>query len=68
MGKSDLGWLQSSFHFSFAEYYNPDNMNFDDLRVINDDYIKPDTGFGMHPHKNMEIVTYVVEGELTHQD
>lgn len=68
MGKSNLGWLQSSFHFSFAEYYNPTNMNFGNLRVINDDYIAPGTGFGMHPHKNMEIVTYVIEGELTHQD
>ncbi len=68
MGGSNLGWLTSKFHFSFAEYYNPENMNFGELRVINDDLIEPDTGFEMHPHKDMEIISYVVNGELTHGD
>lgn len=68
MGRSDLGWLQSIFHFSFSNYYNRDNMNFGVLRVINDDLIKANTGFGMHPHRDMEIVSYVVDGELTHGD
>jgi len=68
MGSSNLGWLRSKFHFSFAEYYNPDNIQFGVLRVINDDLINPQTGFGTHPHKNMEIISYVVNGELTHGD
>jgi redox-sensitive bicupin YhaK (pirin superfamily) len=68
MGSSDLGWLKSKFHFSFAEYYNPKNMNFGVLRVINDDLIAPHTGFDTHPHKDMEIISYVVDGELTHGD
>ena len=68
MGKSNLGWLKSIFHFSFAEYFNIDNMNFGVLRVINDDLIEGNTGFDLHPHKDMEIVSYVVDGELTHGD
>ncbi len=68
MGSSDLGWLKSKFHFSFAEYFNPFNINFGVLRVINDDYIMPQTGFDTHPHKDMEIVTYVIKGRLTHGD
>lgn len=68
MGKSDLGWLKSSFHFSFAEYFNLDNMNFGSLRVLNDDFIHPHTGFQTHPHNDMEIVTYIVNGTLTHKD
>lgn len=68
MGSSNLGWLRSKFHFSFAEYYNPDNIQFGVLRVINDDLINPQTGFGTHPHQNMEIISYVVNGELTHGD
>ncbi len=68
MGTSDLGWLRSIFHFSFAEYHNPDNMNFGALRVINDDLIEPGTGFPTHPHSNMEIITYVIDGALTHED
>lgn len=68
MGRSDLGWLQSIFHFSFSSYYNVDNMNFGVLRVINDDLVKANTGFEMHPHKDMEIISYVVDGELTHGD
>lgn len=65
---SDLGWLQSRFHFSFAEYRNLNNMNFGVLRVLNDDIVHAKEGFGKHPHKNMEIITYVVDGELSHQD
>ena len=68
MGSSDLGWLKSKFHFSFAEYYNPDNINFGALRVINDDLVEAGTGFDTHPHRDMEIVSYVVNGELTHGD
>ncbi|MDF2891832.1 MAG: Pirin-related protein [Clostridia bacterium] len=68
MGKSDLGWLKSSFHFSFAEYYNPDNMSFGILRVLNDDLVETNEGFDTHPHKDMEIVSYVVNGQLTHGD
>lgn len=61
-------WLKSRFHFSFAEYNNFSNMNFGKIRVLNDDLVQPKRGFGTHPHANMEIVTYVVEGELTHAD
>ncbi len=68
MGTSKLGWLDSHFHFSFANYYNPDNIDFDNLRVINDDLIMPNTGFDTHPHRDMEIITYVIDGELTHKD
>lgn len=68
MGKSDLGWLRSTFHFSFADYFNIDNMNFGVLRVINDDLIAAGTGFDYHQHKDMEIVSYVINGELTHGD
>lgn len=68
MGRSNLGWLNSIFHFSFAEYYNPKNIHFGQLRVINDDLVAPGTGFNLHPHKEMEIVSYVVNGDLTHGD
>ncbi|MCW8837216.1 MAG: pirin family protein [Thiovulaceae bacterium] len=68
MGKSDLGWLKSRFHFSFAEYRNPANINFGVLRVLNDDIILPHSGFDMHPHENMEIVTYIIDGEISHKD
>lgn len=68
MGSSNLGWLRSKFHFSFAEYYNPDNINFGVLRVINDDLVETGTGFDTHPHKDMEIISYVVNGDLTHAD
>jgi redox-sensitive bicupin YhaK (pirin superfamily) len=68
MGSSDLGWLKSKFHFSFAEYFNPNNINFGELRVINDDLINPHTGFDTHPHRDMEIISYVVDGALTHGD
>lgn len=65
---ADHGWLKSRFHFSFAEYHNPRNMNFGVLRVLNDDIVEPGTGFGAHPHRDMEIVSYIVQGELTHRD
>lgn len=68
MGKSERGWLHSTFHFSFAEYYNPDNIQFGALRVVNDDVFDAGNGFGTHPHQNMEIVSYVIDGVLTHQD
>ena len=68
MGRSNLGWLSSVFHFSFAEYYNPKNINFGVLRVINDDLVDPHTGFPTHPHQNIEIVSYCVDGNLTHAD
>lgn len=67
-GVSDLGWLKSKFHFSFAEYYNPKNVNFGALRVINDDLVKAGTGCDTHPHRDMEIISYVVKGPLSHQD
>lgn len=68
MGRGRHGWLDSHFHFSFADYYNPDNIRFGILRVVNDDIVLPGTGFDTHPHQDMEIVSYVVEGELTHAD
>lgn len=68
MGRGKHDWLDSHFHFSFADYYNPQNMQFGVLRVINDDLVKPNTGFDTHPHKNMEIISYVVDGELSHSD
>jgi redox-sensitive bicupin YhaK (pirin superfamily) len=68
LGSSDLGWLRSRFHFSFAQYRDPDNVHFGVLRVLNDDLVSPDHGFGMHPHSDFEILSYVVDGELTHGD
>lgn len=68
MGESNLGWLRSKFHFSFAEYFNENNINFGVLRVINDDLIAANTGFDTHPHRDMEIITYVIHGYLTHKD
>jgi redox-sensitive bicupin YhaK (pirin superfamily) len=68
MGRGFQGVVASYFHFSFADYYNPENIQFGKLRVINDDQVKPGTGFDLHPHSNMEIISYVVEGELTHRD
>ena len=61
-------WLKSRFHFSFAEYRNPKNTQFGVLRVMNDDLVQGNRGFGTHPHRDVEIVTYIVEGELTHAD
>lgn len=62
------GWLQYNFSFSFADHYDPDNTSFGPLRVFNDDYIQPQTGFGTHPHRDMEIVTFVLQGQLQHKD
>ncbi len=65
-GKTD--WLETYHHFSFAEYQDPERVNFGPLRVFNDDTINPGTGFDFHRHENMEIVTYVIDGELEHKD
>lgn len=62
------GWLESKHLFSFADYYDPENIHFGALRVFNDDVIAGHQGFGMHPHKNMEIITLVLEGTLSHED
>jgi quercetin 2,3-dioxygenase len=61
-------WLKSRFHFSFAEYNSRLNQNYGVIRVLNDDLVQPHRGFGTHPHGDMEIVTYIVDGKLTHQD
>lgn len=66
--KNEMDWLTTYHHFSFADYQNPDKMNFGPLRVFNDDTIQPGTGFDFHFHKDMEIITYVIEGELEHKD
>lgn len=65
---ADHGWLKSNFSFSFADYYDPDNMGFGPLRVFNDDSVAPQTGFGSHPHREMEIVSIVLQGQLGHRD
>lgn len=68
LGHYDFGWLDARYHFSFARYYNPERMGFGRLRVVNDDIVKPGRGFAPHEHDNMEIITYVRKGAITHKD
>lgn len=65
---ADHGWLKSNFSYSFAEYYDPNNLQFGSMRVMNDDWVAAGKGFGAHPHKEMEIVSIVLSGQLQHQD
>uniref|UniRef100_UPI0028121A27 pirin family protein n=1 Tax=Phenylobacterium sp. TaxID=1871053 RepID=UPI0028121A27 len=68
LGGADHGWLKARHHFSFANYYDPKKMGWGPIRVWNDDEIAPQSGFPPHPHADMEIITYVRQGAITHQD
>jgi redox-sensitive bicupin YhaK (pirin superfamily) len=67
-GVANIGWLHSRHSFSFGEYYDPQHVGFGPLLVINEDQVQPGRGFGTHGHRNMEIISYVLSGELTHKD
>ena len=68
LGNANYGWLKPTYHFSFSNYYNPDKLGIGPLRVLNDDLIDPHKGFDPHDHKDMEIITYIINGEITHKD
>ncbi|WP_337866860.1 pirin family protein [Ignavibacterium sp.] len=67
-GKANYGWLDTRYSFSFSRYYDPEKMGFGLLRVLNDDIVLPSSGFGTHPHDNMEIITIILDGQLEHKD
>lgn len=67
-GRAHFGWLKSQHSFSFGDYYNPQQMGFSALRVINDDEVAPGAGFSTHGHRNMEIISYVLQGQIAHKD